>query len=56
MQTPKQDRNGVPGPDSTGGVSAPGPDATGEIARAKAASEAAAARRDSAPGVGGMGS
>jgi len=35
MQTPKQDRNGVPGPDSTGGVSLPGPDATGEIRSAQ---------------------
>ena len=32
MTTPKQDRNGVPGPGATGGnVSQPGPDATAEI-------------------------
>ena len=41
MQTPKQERNGVPGPDSTGGVSLPGPDATGEIRSAQKQAQAA---------------
>jgi len=36
MTTPKQDRNGVPGPGATGGnVAQPGPDAIGEIRSAQ---------------------
>lgn len=42
MTTPKQDRNGVPGPGATGGyVAQPGPDATGEIRTVIAQAEAA---------------
>ena len=42
MTTPKQDRNGVPGPGATGGnVSMPGPDSTAEIGSVKRAAEAA---------------
>ena len=41
MTTPKQDRNGVPGPGATGGnVSMPGPDSTAEIQSVKKAAEA----------------
>ena len=41
MTTPKQDRNGVPGPGATGGnVAQPGPDATREIAGVMRAAEA----------------
>lgn len=52
MTTPKQDRNGVPGPASTGGnVAQPGPDATGEIARVmKQAQNAADARKQQTAG------
>jgi len=40
MTTPKQDRNGVPGPGATGGnVAMPGPDSTGEIRSVKAQAE-----------------
>ena len=42
MTTPKQDRNGVPGPGATGGnVSMPGPDSTGEIRSVMRQAEAA---------------
>lgn len=46
MTTPKQDRNGVPGPGATGGnVAMPGPDATKEIAGVMRQAEAAANTR-----------
>lgn len=42
MTTPKQQRNGVPGPGATGGnVSLPGPDATAEIRAVKKTAESA---------------
>ena len=42
MTTPKQDRNGVPGPGATGGyVAMPGPDATAEIKSVQRTAEAA---------------
>jgi hypothetical protein len=48
MTTPKQDRNGVPGPGATGGnVAQPGPDATAEIRAAKASAETKQAARKS---------
>lgn len=50
MTTPKQDRNGVPGPGATGGnVAQPGPDYTADIRSAKASTEAKQAARKSAP-------
>lgn len=53
MTTPKQDRNGVPGPAGTGGyVAMPGPDSTPEIAAAKAKAEAAGNARVVPPGGG----
>jgi hypothetical protein len=49
MTTPKQDRNGVPGPGATGGnVAQPGPDYTGDIRSAKGAAESKQAARKSA--------
>lgn len=46
MTTPKQDRNGVPGPGATGGnVARPGPDATRDIAAAAAKAKAVAEAR-----------
>jgi hypothetical protein len=49
MTTPKQDRNGVPGPGATGGnVSQPGPDYTGEIRSAAAKAQADQNARKSA--------
>ena len=49
MTTPKQDRNGVPGPGATGGsVAQPGPDFTGDIRSAKAAAESKQNARKSA--------
>lgn len=45
--TPKQDRNGVPGPSTTGGVSMPGPDSTREIASVQRQAQAAGNARKS---------
>ena len=46
MTTPKQDRNGVPGPGATGGnVAQPGADVTGEIRSVMRVAEAAANAR-----------
>lgn len=46
--TPKQDRNGVPGPDATQNSAQPGPDLTGDIRTAKASAERMQAVRKSA--------